>query len=174
MQSSNTALDIGQVQATVAPQGSSQVASAGQFATQASGLGVLVLPHGTSVQILPSQQPQVSFIILPQIPADSFMIPAGLVNVKIQPRDADSQDESLIFNKIKIYTDVDEDTSSKKRPPGEKEKRKPQALLLLLMSIVSASLASQQLITWSKVREKKRARQTTSPYSSMLLKEFSK
>ncbi len=132
----------------------------------AAGLGVLILPRGNTVHLLPSIQPQVTPFPLPQIPGESFMIPAGLVNVKLQPRDADSQDEALIFNKIKIFADFDEDSSKKKKNQSQEEKKnKTDALLLLLMSVVSASLANEQLIQWSKIRERKRARKTTSPYS---------
>jgi hypothetical protein len=143
----------------VAPQSNNPTPSS------ATGLGLLILSSGKTVLILPSQLPANQHMPQPvHQPEIRYMPYAGLINTdKVTPRDAGKNDETVIFNRIKVYAEWGEESKKRKEPQEKKKnKRTKRDLLLqaLLQSIGEALFSPLKVFTLSHSLMDKKAKRS--------------
>lgn len=125
-----------------------------------SGLGILVLGSGRNVFILPSPKSSTNLSLIQVQPQDIRYVPySGLINAKIAPRELLISDETVIFNRIKVETDLEDDSKEKKEQKKRKnQKKKENAVQQLLKRLHNSFLAPFQNLLLAKPLCEKKAK----------------
>jgi hypothetical protein len=132
--------------------------------TRTEGLGILVLPQGQRVLLLPSNPPTMLPIPSPFVPPEATMIPySGLVNIRITHRDPnENEEDSVTYDKIRIWMDWARKSHEKKEFQQQKKKKKANDLILMLLSKVRECLIESELWSFPRDKEPKRAKKLDS------------
>jgi hypothetical protein len=133
-------------------------------ASRPEGLGILVLPQGQRVLLLPSNPPQLLHIPAPFVPPEATMMPyAGLINIHVTQKEPNENDEdSVTYDKIRIWMDWKRKSHEKKEYPEKKKNRQAKDLIFMLLSKVRECLIESELWRFPRDKEPKKAKKLDS------------